>query len=329
MLLTDLAKEWHESDGLLSNLPDYWEVAPSWKQAGIPKKLERGENVGYGLSPVRKVRLWHRHTIFSKKSPHMSATVTQYISSQFAYHLGFPMAPVLCGPDKRDIHSLRMVFNVRSGSVFEVLLDKIKRHDPSVPKELIDIYEDFQSYNRESKWHRVFGQMHLSQAASDVEEIKIWSNQEVDSIYGQNRDAISRWAAFSAFVNSEGVQNPGNVIVSMRDPTSLLYFIDAHPNLQPGTYELGWGHDPIMNDGRFFGKNAQKKGNVDYDVIRRTIEGFKEIMDDDAIDDTIFKTSVLVGRLLGSSRDRSASGEYFRQLRDYYKSRRDTLCCKF
>jgi len=105
MLLTKRAKEWHEVDtGLITSLADYWDELPQWNKAGVPTVLPRGEDTGYGLSSVFKRRLGYQHTIFSKKSPHMSATITQYIASQFAYHLDFPLAPVLFGPGQQDMH---------------------------------------------------------------------------------------------------------------------------------------------------------------------------------------------------------------------------------
>lgn len=334
MLLEGLAKEWHKAPtGLLSDLSDFWEIPPTFQQKGVPKKLLPIGDYSHGLSKVTKHRLGHKHTIFSKRSPHLSATINQFIVSQFAHHLDFPLAPLLMGPNTHDIHSLRMVFNVKSGSLFEVLLDKIKKADPDVPQKVLDCYQASLDDNKKyPHLKRAFQQYHVASLLKGNPDIKEWYDGHVDPVYCANKETISRWVAFMALVDdSEKISNIGNLIVSMNNPKEILYFIDSHPNLQPGVVNYLWypeGKDVVVNNGRYFRKDDEAKGNVDYEIISQELESFKNNLSPDLIDEVIFKAATLMGRLEGNNKH-SEDPKYFRQLRDFYRNRSQTLECQF
>jgi len=228
----------------------------------VPKDLKSSGNYSFGMDRVHRVRLGEKHTVFSKHSAHIPASISQYIASQLAHHVGFNHAPVLLGPDLLAIHSLKMTFNVRSGSLLEALLEKVKNGDPDVPQELTDEYQEAMA------WPERNGQP--------------YSNRDMQVI-----DLISQWVAFCALISdSEDIHNIGNIIVSMKDPTNILYFIDSHPNLDPSILKRGSNFiekAPISRDGRFFNAKLIEKGCVDTDVVQQQLEVFRELMTDEVI----------------------------------------------
>jgi len=228
-----------------------------------------------------------------------------------------------------------MVFNERSGSLYETVLEKIKSKGADIPDEVIAQYEDYEEYAREKpKSAARYRLSDLSRLARDEPEVGAWRDHLRAETYSANKDAISQWAAFMAIIaDSESTMNIGNVIVSMNDPTQIRYFIDAHPNLQEGSHDMRWGADSsyhsIFNNNQYFPKNDVAAGAIDLDAVAKEIEAFKEKLSDKAIDETIFRASMLTGRLLSNKPGFRTDAQYFTQLRDFYKLRRDTLKCEF
>jgi|GEM_PF-6467030 len=332
MLLTQRAKEWHESNGLLSSQTDFWQTQPTWQSKGVPKDLKSSGNYSFGMDRVHRVRLGEKHTVFSKHSAHIPASISQYIASQLAHHVGFNHAPVLLGPDLLAIHSLKMTFNVRSGSLLEALLEKVKNGDPDVPQELTDEYQEAMAWPERNG--QPYSNRDMQVIARDVENVRRWKDDFVDGVYRKNVNLISQWVAFCALISdSEDIHNIGNIIVSMKDPTNILYFIDSHPNLDPSLLRRGSNFiekAPVRRDGRFLDAKLIEKGCVDTDVVQQQLEVFRELMTDEVIEDTVFKASLLAGRLLADGSETIGSEpEYFRHIKDFYIERRDTLTCDF
>lgn len=323
----------YEPPTFIKALQDEWhnvlclEDLEGFQYGDKPKTIR---NASFGSRQVSEKRIAEGHRYFQKSDTKPEA-VAHFLVTQLAHHAGIPHAPVLISTDGKSSSSLRLAYNVASGSFFEVLLDQLESgKTENLPQEIIDRFNVMKEVKAKYRDKSPLQFQYFTTMGSDVIP-KGWDRDFIHPYLSENIPFISRLYAFKQMVcDLEGLYNLGNLIVNKRNPSQILYAIDTDAdilnNSSVGSFSFSFMDG---NVGHSLFKHPYPREFIDETIFNQAKEEFQDKLSDRVIDEAVDKSIAVNFRTMakGERYGHYRSDEdfaYYSKLRRFLKWNRDT-----